>query len=158
MERSMGSRSQRGAALVVVVVASLVAFASLGGIGFAQSAVGLAQYQYGKKMTICHKGKRNIRISVRAWPAHKRHGDVAAVCQKVEKHAKKAHLKKAHAEKAHAEKAHAEKAQSKTIGAKVEHEKSDTPTGKQNGQAGKSERSKKPEQDRTGNKGRGNDR
>ena len=83
MKDQRGNRIKRGAALVAVVVASLVAFASLGGVGLAQSAAALAEYQYGKdgkKVTICHKGKRTIRVSVRAWPAHKRHGDVEGAC------------------------------------------------------------------------------
>ena len=67
----------------------MVAFASLGGVGLAQGA-GLAQYQYGKKLTICHKGKNTIRISTRAWPAHKRHGDTLGTCADAKK---KAHAK-----------------------------------------------------------------
>ena len=74
------SRGKRRAGFVAVAVASIVTFASLGGMGLAQTAVGLGQYQYGKKVTICHKGKRTIRISVRAWPAHKRHGDTEGAC------------------------------------------------------------------------------
>jgi hypothetical protein len=84
---SSRSRRSRAAGVVAVAIASLVAFASLGGVGLAQSAIGLAQYQYGKKITICHKGKNTIRISVRAWPAHKRHGDTEGAC--VTKTAKK---------------------------------------------------------------------
>ena len=109
MKEMRGSRSRRGVALVAVVAASVVAFASLGGVGLAQSAVGLAQYQYGKKVTICHKGKNTIRISTRAWPAHKRHGDTLGTCAAAKKKAHaKAHAKKAHA-KAHAKKEHAKK-------------------------------------------------
>ena len=92
MKEMRGNRSRRGVALVAVVAASVVAFASLGGVGLAQSAVGLAQYQYGKKVTICHKGKNTIRISTRAWPAHKRHGDTLGTCAEAKK---KAHAKKA---------------------------------------------------------------
>jgi hypothetical protein len=77
---STRTRRKRITAVVAVAVVTLVAFASLGGVGLAQSAVGLAQYQYGKKVTICHKGKNTIRISVRAWPAHKRHGDTQGAC------------------------------------------------------------------------------
>ena len=83
MKDQRGNRIKRGAALVAVVVASLVAFGSLGGVGLDQRAAALAEYQYGKdgkKVTICHKGKRTIRVSVRAWPAHKRHGDVEGAC------------------------------------------------------------------------------
>jgi hypothetical protein len=75
-------------AFIAVVAVSVVAFALLGGVGLAQSAVGLVQYQYGKKVTICHKGK-TIKISARAWSAHKRHGDEVGTCAALKKkHAK----------------------------------------------------------------------
>lgn len=94
------NRSWRIASTVAVAGVAIAAFASLGGVGFAQSAIGLAQYQYGKKVTICHKGKKTVSISVRAWPAHKRHGDVEGACVgaaekkhgKQEKHAEPAEL------------------------------------------------------------------
>jgi len=72
--------------MVVVVVTALAMFASLGGVGLAHSAISLAQYQYGKKVTICHKHKNTITISVRAWPAHKRHGDSEGACVQAKKH------------------------------------------------------------------------
>ncbi len=37
----------------------------------------------GKKMAICHSGddgNHTIHVSIKAWPAHKRHGDVAGAC------------------------------------------------------------------------------
>lgn len=98
MKETKGSRRGRVVVFAAVAVTSLVAFAALGGVELAQSAVGLAQYQYGKKVTICHKGKHTIRISVRAWPSHKRHGDEQGRCD-VKKHQKK-HQK--HHEKGHA--------------------------------------------------------
>ena len=111
MQKSRGTKSGRAAAVIAIAVASLVAFASFGGAGIAQSAVGLAQYQYGKKVTICHKGKRTIRISVRAWPAHKRHGDTVGTCVTAAKHAKK-HGKKQHtSEHGNAGKSHGKKAE-----------------------------------------------
>ena len=72
-------------AVGAAAVAALFVFAALGGVGVGQSAIGAAQYQYGKKITICHKagphGKRvTITISVNAWPAHKRHGDTEGAC------------------------------------------------------------------------------
>ena len=148
MKEMRGNRSRRGVALVAVIAASVVAFASLGGVGLAQSAVGLAQYQYGKKVTICHKGKNTIRISTRAWPAHKRHGDTLGTCAAAKK---KAHAKKA-AKIAAAKKAHA-KAAGKKGKSGGEHgkkaEQSSTPVaaptsdttagkGKGNGKSGKS--------------------
>ena len=111
MQKSRGTKSGRAAAVIAIAVASLVAFASFGGAGIAQSAVGLAQYQYGKKVTICHKGKHTIRISVRAWPAHKRHGDTVGTCVTAAKHAKK-HGKKQHtSEHGNAGKSHGKKAE-----------------------------------------------
>ena len=71
---------RRIASAVAVAGVAITAFALLGGAGLAQSAIGLAQYQYGKKVTICHKGKKTVRVSVRAWPAHKRHGDTEGPC------------------------------------------------------------------------------
>lgn len=35
----------------------------------------------GEKVTICHKGKNTISISVDAWPAHEAHGDTLGACQ-----------------------------------------------------------------------------
>ncbi len=99
MTKSKSSnRSWRIASTVAVAAVAITAFASLGGVGLAQSAIGLAQYQYGEKVTICHKAKKTIRISVRAWPAHKRHGDTEGACvgtaekkhAKQEKHAEPA--------------------------------------------------------------------
>ena len=94
MEQARGNRSRRGVAFIAVVAVSVVAFASLGGVGLAQSAISLAQYQYGKQS---QPGKHTIRISTRAWPAHKRHGDVVGTCAEAKKRAAKAHAKKAHA-------------------------------------------------------------
>jgi len=76
-DHTRGLRIASVAALVVVVMA---VFGALGGIGLAQSAIGLAQYQYGKKVTICHKGRMTIRVSFHAWPAHQRHGDTLGPC------------------------------------------------------------------------------
>ena len=50
----------------------VVAFAALGGVGFANGSVSSAQYQYGKsKVTICHKGKNTITVSQSARPGHR---------------------------------------------------------------------------------------
>jgi hypothetical protein len=154
MKETRGNRNRRGAALIATVAASVVAFASLGGVGLAQSAVGLAQYQYGKKVTICHKGKNTIRISTRAWPAHKRHGDTDGTCAEAKRKAHaKLHAKKLHAKKEHAKKEHAEAADDKKGKSGGEHgkraEQTSTPVagttsdpsagkGKGNGKNGKS--------------------
>jgi uncharacterized membrane protein YgcG len=74
------SLANRRAIAIAVAIASVAMFASLGGVGLAKNAIALAQYQYGKKLTICHKGKNTLTISVRAWPAHQRHGDTLGPC------------------------------------------------------------------------------
>ena len=73
----------RFAAAAVVTGALLVPLAVFGGTGFAMSS-SAAQYQY--KITICHHthSTKNpsvtIRVSVNAWPAHKKHGDTIGAC------------------------------------------------------------------------------
>jgi hypothetical protein len=83
--------------VAVAAAASLAALASLGGVGFAQSGIGLAQYQYGKKITICHKpgtpAEHTIKISFNAWPAHLRHHDVQGPCAATHARAEKADKK-----------------------------------------------------------------
>jgi hypothetical protein len=62
----------------------MVVFAALAGIGLAGSSLSAAQYeyggQYGKKVAVCHKGKKTLSVSVNAWPAHRAHGDVLGTC------------------------------------------------------------------------------
>ena len=62
-------------AAVMIVAFSAIAYASTG-----RGNPSAAQYQYGKKVTICHKGKNTITISVNALPAHKAHGDTVGAC------------------------------------------------------------------------------
>ena len=81
-----------------MVVCLLTALAALGGVGVAQSAISSAQGPYGKKVTICHKGKKTISIGKAAWPAHQRHGDTLGTCASAA--AKAAKAKKAKAAKA----------------------------------------------------------
>ncbi len=84
MTNPMGSnRQMRLASVVVVGLLSIAAFAAFGGAGSAHTAMGPTQSQYGKKITICHKGKKTIRISLRAWKAHRRHGDTLGTCAEV---------------------------------------------------------------------------
>lgn len=80
----------------LVAIATVVAFASLGGVGLAKSALALAQYQYGKKVTICHKGKNTTTVSLKAWPAHQRHGDTLGVCATTHKKNKGKHKGESH--------------------------------------------------------------
>lgn len=83
------SRRCRVVTTIIATVVAVAAFASFGGIGLAHGVINLAQYQYGKKITICHKQKRTITVSVNAWPAHQRHGDTVAPCQAATAAAKK---------------------------------------------------------------------
>jgi hypothetical protein len=81
----------RLAAAAILSVGLLVPLAAFGATGLAQSS-SAAQYQY--KITICHHthSKKHptvtIRVSVRAWPAHQKHGDTLGPCTASKKHAK----------------------------------------------------------------------
>ena len=115
--RRFTRKSPRVAVAAALATGMLTVFAALGGVGVAQSAVSAVQYQYGKKVTICHKGK-TITVSKNAVPAHvRKHGDTLGPCTsaaakaKAAKAAKAAKVKaaKVKAEKAHAEKPNAQK-------------------------------------------------
>jgi hypothetical protein len=73
----------RVAATAIVSAGLLVPLAVFGGTGLAQTG-SPAQVQY--KITICHHthSKKHpthtISISVKAWPAHKKHGDTMGAC------------------------------------------------------------------------------
>ena len=95
----------RIAVAAVLATSLLAAFAAVGGVGVAQSAISAAQYQYGKKVTICHKGK-TISVGKAAEPAHVRHGDTVGTCAAAA--AKKAKAAKAAKAQAAAAKAKAE--------------------------------------------------
>ena len=96
---------RRAGVAAALATSLLVAFAALGGVGVAQSAIGAAQYQYAKKVTSCHKGK-TISVGKAAEQAHVRHGDTVGTCAAAA--AKKAKAAKAKAAKAAAAKAKAE--------------------------------------------------
>ena len=117
--RNLASRVTAAAGLVVCM---LVAVAALGGVGAAQSAVSSAQGAYGKKVTICHKGK-TISVSKKAWPAHQRHGDTLGPCTSAA--AKKAKAAKLKAAKAKAKAAKAKAAKAKAEQAKAEQAKAE---------------------------------
>jgi hypothetical protein len=72
------SLANRRAIAAAVAIASVVVFASLAGLGLAKSTI--APTSGGEKVTICHKGKNTITISLKAWPAHQRHGDTLGRC------------------------------------------------------------------------------
>lgn len=72
---------------VAVAFGAVAAFAAIGGTGLAgglakpsKAQYGPGQYQNPGKVTICHKGKVTIRVSVRAQPAHEAHGDTIGPC------------------------------------------------------------------------------
>jgi hypothetical protein len=73
----------RLAAAAILSAGLLVPLAVFGSSGLAKSS-SAAQYQY--KITICHHTHSRthpavtIRVSVRAWPAHQRHGDTLGRC------------------------------------------------------------------------------
>jgi hypothetical protein len=80
----------------VVAALAAAAFAVFGGVGLAKSGPGKAnasQGQYGKKVEVCHKNKKTLKVSVNAWPAHKRHGDAAGTCAELRAKKLKAKLK-----------------------------------------------------------------
>lgn len=71
----------------LVAVGAIASFAVIGGTGLAGGLAKPFKAQYGPgqyqahKVTICHKGKVTIRVSVNALPAHvRRHGDVVGPC------------------------------------------------------------------------------
>ena len=136
------NKTPRIAAAAAMVVCMLVAVAALGGVGHAQNVITAAQAAYGKKVTICHKGKNTISISKSAWPAHQRHGDTLGTCAAAKK-AKAAKAAKIKAAKAAAAKAKAEQAKGEK--GKSDEAKSDK---------GKSEEKKDDHADKPG-KGKG---
>ena len=103
-------RTSRITAAAVLATSLVAAFATLGGVGIAKGAISAVQYQYGPKVTICHKGK-TVTIGKSAVPAHVRnHGDTIGSCSSEAAKAKKAkHAKAEHAKKAKHAKAEAEK-------------------------------------------------
>jgi hypothetical protein len=123
---------RRFATAAALVTSLLVAFAALGGVGVAQSAISAVQYQYAQKVSVCHKGKKTISISQNAWPAHQRHGDALGTCASAAAKAKKAKAAKAAQAKAEAAKAKAETAKSD----KKSDDSAETP-GKGHGKGGK---------------------
>ena len=90
MRRLIARRSIR---VGLAASATAVGFALAASIGGAVSPAGTHasshQYQYGKKVTICHRtgSKKNpfvtIRVSRSAVPAHLRHGDRLGPCKSV---------------------------------------------------------------------------
>lgn len=135
---SNSRKTPRLAAAIAVAACMVMAFAALGGVGLAQTSGGPGKGQYGKKVTVCHKGKKTISISKSALPAHQRHGDAVGTCAAVAK-AKKAKAAKA----AKAKAAKAEAAKAKAEAAKAEKSKADKPENEQSKGGGKGKGGKK---------------
>lgn len=93
--RTIHGKTPRVAIAAAVATGTVAVFAALGGAGIAQDSISAAQYQYGKKTTVCHKGKKSISIGNAAVPAHLRHGDTVGSCTSTAAKAKKAKAAKA---------------------------------------------------------------
>jgi uncharacterized membrane protein len=102
--RKFQGKGPRAAAAVGLATGMVFLFSVLGGAGMAQEAVSASQYQYGKKTTLCHKGKKTISVGNAAVPAHLRHGDTVGSCSSAAAKAKKAKAAKANAAKVNAAK------------------------------------------------------
>ena len=137
---SNSRKTPRLAAAIAVAACMVMAFAALGGVGLAQTSGGPGGKQYAKKVTICHKGKKTIRISKKALPAHQRHGDTVGSCAsaaaKKAKKAKAAKAAKGKAAKVAKAKA-AKPAKANAEKAKAEQPKADKPKPEQSGKEGK---------------------
>jgi hypothetical protein len=106
---------------VAALAVSVVCFWAMASDGTAGNA-SAAQYQYGKKVTICHRtgsGKRvTITISRNALPAHLRHGDTTGPCPTTAASRKKAERAGANESKADKGAKKAEKSKPKAKGSK----------------------------------------
>ena len=105
-----------------MALGALVTFAVFGGTGLAGSSAKPVKAQYGpgqynnpNKVTICHKSKVTIRVSVNALPAHEAHGDDVGTCAAAAA-AAKAKVKQAKVQAAKAKAAKAKQSQAATSG------------------------------------------
>ena len=85
-------RNRRALGIAAVTAALLVPLGVFGAPALARSAAAASEYQYGGgsqyqyKITICHHThskkhpNHTIRVSVKAWKAHQRHGDTLGAC------------------------------------------------------------------------------
>jgi hypothetical protein len=82
------------AALAVLGLVSASALATAGTSDTSTTAqTSTAQTSTGRagKVTICHKGKNTLSVSVNAWPAHKAHGDTLGACATAKQKGPKQH-------------------------------------------------------------------
>ena len=135
-------RSRRLGVTMGVALGAVAAFAMIGGTSLAgglgkpaKSQYGPGQYQYGAKVTVCHKGKVTIRVAFVAWKrAHEKHGDTLGPCTgAAAKAAKAAKLAKA---------AKAAKLKAKAAKVKAAKEKAETASGVESSASSESKGSK----------------
>ena len=82
------ARTVLATALALVLVLAVAALAGAapgkpgkGGVSAAQYQYGPSGKQYGKtKVTLCHKGKKTLKVGAPAAKAHLRHGDKLGSC------------------------------------------------------------------------------
>lgn len=92
MRRLRHDTSGRILAGLIVTLGLLVPLAVFGAPALARTGASASQYEYSSsaqyqyRITICHHTHsrkhpwHTIRVSVRAWPAHERHGDDMGAC------------------------------------------------------------------------------
>ena len=148
-ENDLPRRTRCSVLTVVASAVALVCFGAFGGAGFANSSIGAKQYEDGgKKVTICHKGKKTIRISRSALPAHLAHGDKAGACEdkRKQEQRKRAEAEKREQAEEREKRENAEKAEKAAKGERPDEARSAAP-----------EQGDKPEKaDKAGENGGGN--
>ncbi len=106
MGRLRREASGRLLAGLAVTVGLLLPLAVFGAPALARTGASASEYsssaQYQYKITICHATHsrkhpaHTIRVSARAWPAHKRHGDHLGACDGTEQSLSKHNHGKSH--------------------------------------------------------------
>ena len=167
MSRPGGTRRVRIAVAAAVSIALLVPLGIFGGTGFAQSSAPAAS-QY--KITICHHthSKKHplvtIRISIRAWPAHQRHGDTMGACPGTTKgnhgkHSSQNSSKHEDQSSHESQSSHEDHSSNSDSGKAHGHEKSDNPSQPQGrpqtGNAGATNGQSQSQHDQSGEHGHG---
>jgi 4-hydroxyphenylpyruvate dioxygenase-like putative hemolysin len=79
MSNRSPQKTTRKAFAATLALGLVLVLSVFGGVGFAKNPAP-AQKQYGKKVTLCHKGKVTITVSKNAVKAHLKHGDTVGAC------------------------------------------------------------------------------